>query len=138
MKSVVRFQAADGTEFGDESACAAYETLCTRVERIMARLPKVEVSGEDFVQLDGPTVIGVQHDLVLLYEGLRTDMADEHTEFARNAAVPVGMSLIGRYIDDGGPTPLRRAWGRIQRIDNQFREYEQPYYAIQANRMLTG
>jgi len=136
MKQITKFEAADGAEFDDEQKCLAYEQLCVRVERIMARLPKVTISGEDFVQLDGPTVLGVQCDLVLLYEGAHPGMVDRHTEYARNADRPVGMSLIGRYIDDSAERPIRAAWGRIQCIDNQFRQYEQPYYAIQANKRL--
>lgn len=134
MKQISKFQAADGAEFDDEAKCIAYEQLCVRVERIMARLPKVDIHGEDFVQHDGPTVLGVQRDLVLLYEGAHPGMVDRHTERARNADRPLGMSMIGRYIDDSAERPIRAAWWRIQRMDANFREYEQPYFAIQANR----
>ena len=94
------------------------------------------MSGSDFVQQSGPVVLGVQHDLVLIFERENPNLVDHHTEWARNATVPAGMTLIGRYIDDCGPHPLNHAWNRICKMDKQFREYEQAYYAIQADKKL--
>lgn len=134
MKQITKFKADDGTEFDDRDACAEYEQNAMRIQRIMARLPVTDIRGEGFVQLDRDAVLGVQRDLVLMFEGMYPGMKDQHTEYARNATVPAGMTLIGRYIDDCSIGPLRQAWGRLMRIDKQFREYEQPYFAIQADK----
>lgn len=134
MKHVVRFIATDGSEFDTETACIDYENLFYEIQAITNRLPKTEIHGADYVQLDPETVLSVQHDLVAMFERLYPSMADQHTRYARTATYPVGMSMIGRYIDDCQCTALRGAWRRIQRIDTLFREYEQPYYAIQSNR----
>lgn len=136
MKRVVRFEAKDGTEFLEEAACSEYERLCAQCATIEARLRPYGGRGEEWVQQDPETVLDVQRELAEIYETLRPGNADAHTIFAKEAKEPVGMSLIGRYIDDGGPRPLRRAWHRLCKMDRNFREYEQPYYAIQANRQL--
>src|SRR5215469_2219157 len=133
MKSITKYVATDGAEFTEAAACERYEGLIKEVDAIMSRLPKVEISGEGFHQHSGPVVLGVQHDLVALYERY-TGTIDRHTQWARHATVPAGMTLIGRYIDDGGPSPIRAAWYRIMRMDHGFREYEQPYYAIQSDK----
>jgi hypothetical protein len=136
MKAVTRFQALDGTEFDTEEKCRHYEDICREVSDIMSELPHTEIHGEGFVKLSGPVVLSVQRKLVMLWERLHPSMVNQHTEWARNATVPAGMTLIGRYIDDCGPRPIASAWRRLMRIDSQFREYEQPYYAIRADKAL--
>lgn len=136
MKAITKFVALDGAEFIDKDECCDYENLCEEIAGIMARLAPCDVRSTDFVQQVGPVFIGVQHDLVCIYERLNPSMKDHHTEWARNATRNAGMTLIGRYIDDGSCRPLQRAWARIMRTDHNFREYEQPYYAIQADKAV--
>lgn len=38
--------------------------------------------------------------------------------------------IIGRIIDDSGNKELYESWNRFMRIDDKYREWEQPYYAI--------
>jgi hypothetical protein len=96
--------------------------------------PRNAIKGPDrkraFAQQSAPVFLAVQRDLVLLFEELHPRLRDHHTEWARDATEPAGLSLIGRYIDDCGPTPLRGAWYRICCTSKSFREYEQPYFAV--------
>lgn len=136
MKAITKYVAFDGTEFIDHTKCCDYELLCEEVAAIMARLEPCNVRGSDYVQQSGPVFLGVQHDLVVIFERERPDLKDHHTEWARNATRNAGMTLIGRYIDDAGSNPIRQAWGRIMHTDHKFREYEQAYYAIQADKAV--
>jgi hypothetical protein len=133
MKAITKFVALDGTEFNDKDKCCDYEKLCDEIHQLTLQWPEVDVRGAQFVQQDKNTVLRVQRHMTEIFE--RLHWRDHHTEWARNATVPAGMSLIGRYVDDSGVLPERRVWGRIARLDMKFREYEQPYYAIQADKV---
>ena len=135
MLQTTKYVADDGTEFYERADCLAYEDTCREIAKIMSRLKPCDIRGTGFVQQEGPTFLSVQHDLVVIFERKHKD---HHTEWARNATRNAGMSLIGRYIDDSGSKPMRHAWHRIMCTDHQFREYEQPYYAIQADKALHG
>jgi len=138
VKEIRKFVADDGTEFTSEVACLGHESLCNEIASIVSRLnPGTEKHGE-FVQQSGPVALGVQRDLVLIFERLHPKMVDHHTEWAREATRPAGMTLIGRYMDDCGPSPLYAAWHRIMRMDHQFREWDQPYFAIQADKAVAA
>jgi hypothetical protein len=131
MKAVTRFVAIDGTEFFDEYGCREYEHVCQEISDLTAAWPEEKITGDGFIQQDKNVVLRVQRGMVDIFE--RRHWKDRHTEWARNADVPAAMTLIGRYVDDAGCKPERVVWGRIARLDRRFREYEQPYYAIQAD-----
>ena len=40
--------------------------------------------------------------------------------------------IVGRYLDDGGG-PLYKGWYRFMCIDDEYREWGQPYFAINAD-----
>jgi len=134
VKAVTRFVAIDGTEFFDEYGCREYENVCQEISDLTAPWPEEKIRGEAFVQQDKNVVLRIQRAMVDIFE--RRHWKDRHTEWARNADVPAGMTLIGRYVDDAGCRPERLVWSRIARLDRLFREYEQPYYAIQADKRL--
>lgn len=131
MITVTMYQVKDGSLFASYPEATAYEMLCERVEEALAMLaPRTEVEGA-FVQQAPSTFIAVQRRLVDLYA---PNGGDVHTEWARKANTPAGQTLIGRYIDDSGNRPIRAAWSRILCTDQHFREWSQPYYAIQADK----
>lgn len=132
MKVITKFCADDGREFATEIECLDYESLCDEIAVLMKPLPPSNIEGDGFIQQDGALVLTIQRRLVMIYERLHSK--DKHTEWARNAIVPAGMTLIGRYIDDSDCRPLHKAWYRLQCMDQKFREYSQPYYAILADK----
>jgi hypothetical protein len=135
MRVVTRYQANDGTDFASQQACEEYDRLCTEILQISDLVPPVgEIHDGEWVQLNPSNVLAMQRGLVEVFERLKPNLKGPHTEWARNAAVPAGNTLVGRYIDDCGPAPLRHAWGRLCCIDRRFRQWSQPYYAIQASK----
>lgn len=134
MKAITKFQALDGTEFSDKDKCCNYELLCEEIAKLMEPWPEVNVKGTGFVQADKATVLRIQRSMVAIFE--RDHWKDRHTRWAAEADVPAGMTLIGRYVDDAGVGPERRVWGRLALLDKMFRQYEQPYYAIQADKAM--
>lgn len=41
--------------------------------------------------------------------------------------------IVGRYLDDCGIKELYQTWGRFRCIDEEYREWTQPYYANNTN-----
>lgn len=134
MRTITKYVADDGSEFGTVVECVAYDGLCSEISEIKSHLPPVKIRGEGFVQLCPADVLTVQKRLVEIYERLYPSMADRHTEWVKNTVEPAGLSIVCRYISDCSCQPLQRAWDRLTRIDSKFREYEQPFYAIRADR----
>lgn len=133
MKTKEMYEAADGTVFAVAAECERHERLLAEVTEIRDRLPRVELIGAECFQHDPSMVLSVQRDLARLYEREHSGMRDHHTEWARTTEQAAGNSLIGRYMsDDGGP--VGRAWARLTCIDQRFREWSQPYWALKADR----
>lgn len=46
--------------------------------------------------------------------------------------------IVGRYIDDSGNSTLNRNWYRFMCIDDYYREFTQPYFAINCEKFGTN
>ena len=44
--------------------------------------------------------------------------------------------IVGRYIDDSNNRDLSMAWNRFICIDSKYREWSQPYFAINSNNLF--
>ena len=128
MKQVTRFRSEDGCEFILESTCLEHEVLCNKVKLAMLPLgdcPAAVEDGKGWLHHDPAIVIHCRKAIMQLccIQG----MAKLHPVFENEDAHP--MSVVGRILDDVGG-PISKAWTRFQRIDDQGREHQQPYYAI--------
>lgn len=135
MEQIIKWRARDGVEFSSIDECATYEVLCDNVEKALADLPSEPLAHGTCRAINSDIVIKFQREIVRLFRIAVPYLADDkHTLWAFTATRPAGQTLIGRYIDDVAPAPIRRAWFRVMCIDQQFREWSQPYYAIQADK----
>lgn len=57
----------------------------------------------------------------LVNSELKTDFSTENIN---------RLGILGRYIDDSGNSLLYNTWSRFMCIDNDYNEWEQPFYAI--------
>lgn len=140
MKAIVKFVSTDGVEFTDENSCYAHELLCADLRRAEGLLRPVSSDAAfqndaGFVQQDRAAVLEFQRYLVRLLQTKCAWGADSATwdNFAA-ADYPLGMTYVGRLMSDSAPQVMYRAWHRIMCMDRQFREYGQPYFAIQADK----
>lgn len=133
MKAITKFVANDGSEHLTESAARERELLCAEVAEIVGLLlPRPEASGCDFengrmgyIQQDPATVSRVRLSLLKL--------AQRFSDFrwlqeAIDGGDKVHPSYPGRIIDECCPRPVSQAWYRFMCIDNDAREWGQPYY----------
>lgn len=131
VKEVTKYEAIDGTQWATEQQAVRHENLVLTVKGIMVKLPELDISGHNFYQHIPADVLSVQVTLAkLAFIAIGNDQDRHHYDAVINADKPMGLySLIGRFLDDCGG-PISRAWTRLMRIDSKFREWEQPYYAI--------
>lgn len=131
-KKITMYEANDGTRFDCLDRAREHDALCSEVAKVLERLQPVPAddfgnSQRGYVQQDPVLVLDVKVRLVEIAAGIGMRWFKEHLD---EAADIHPMSAAGRFMDDGAPEPLARAWGRLQRIDDKGREWEQPYFAL--------
>jgi hypothetical protein len=131
MKQIIKWQADDGREFQEETECKAYESLCGEVASIMATFPAHPkndgcrfANGHGFIQLSEVVVKEVRNKLLDLISG---EINHRWVEESRDMSVHP--SYVARLVGETGLRPLYNAWNRITCVDDQWREWGQPYYA---------
>lgn len=132
MKKIQKYQADDGVEFNDKKTCEDYELLCAKVKIVMSQLPSKPdddgcrfSNGHGFIQHTEVVVTKVKLELLDL---IGTQISHPWIEQTRSGIAH--LSYVGRLLDDYGIRPLSNAWNRLYCIDVYFREWGQPYYAI--------
>lgn len=133
MRTVTKYISDDGLTFDELADCLTHEAGardCAR--RMLALVAKtVDVNDPDhFVQQDKATALDLQRWCV----GHVERVARQQFPDAMLADVPCFFTIVGRYADDCGPAFVRPAVYRLQCMDDQFREWGQPYFALQANK----
>lgn len=133
MKRIVKYQADDGTEWPEAEAAQKRDQLIADVRDATAGVlkPRPEISHfRGYVRQDPARVLQYKAALLRLAHRELPNLVTE-----ADAANPAGMhnnSIIIRYLDDCGreAKPIAQAWWRLQCIDEEGREWEQPYYAL--------
>ena len=63
---------------------------------------------------------------------LKTDYFTKNYE----TDIPHRQGIVGRFIDDSNNKDLSQAWYRFMCIDEKYREWSQPYYAINSEKLF--
>jgi hypothetical protein len=132
METITIFKAIDGTEFTSKTECLKYEILIKRVDEIMALLPPTPKddgcsfeNGDGYIKHEKTELRNTQVKLLEIckeyidHKWIQQSIDDE----------TVYSFLVGRLLDNYGIKPLKNAWYRFLCVDNQSREWGQPYYA---------
>jgi hypothetical protein len=135
MEIIKKYRSDDGLEFLDERACLLHERLTVEVRERLATLhaaPTDPNSSTAYIQQRPEAVLELQSWLVAQVERASGQLFPG----MKQAALPIGFTIVGRYQDDCGPAAIRGAWYRLMCMDNLFREWGQPYFALQANKRI--
>lgn len=131
MEQITKWKADDGTEFTEESECAAYEKMCADVTLVMSAFPAQPendscsfANGGGYLQLSEEVVADVRGKLLDI---IATKIDHKWVEESRDTKIHP--SYVDRLLGDYDIRPLCSAWGRLSKIDKQWREWGQPYYA---------
>lgn len=135
VKAITLYEANDGSRFASQAECLAYESEAKRIADAMAPLGDGEIAYRTFRQHDSDSCLSARRGLVMICR----ELWPEESVFRFDPDVIHPCSYAGRFIDDAASTALRRAWGRLMRINwENFREYCQPYYAAHPNELATA
>lgn len=127
MKQITKFQANDGSEFLTEKECQDWEAYLLVAAAVDQILPKKELNSTEFIQ-HSPTQV----------QGFLTGMAQlvkmRHGQKYADMLIDNRHGFIGRYIDDSGDRVLGKLMYRLLSIDFKCREWQQIYFANEANK----
>ena len=135
-RAITMYEAHDGTRFNTSEAATQHEQLISVVGDAMATLPDPpDQFGNDtlgYWQQNPTLVMEARVRLVQLAAaiGVGHNWFREHLEKGGKPEELHPLGYAGRIMSECGPAPLKRAWSRLSRIDDQGREWEQPFFAI--------
>lgn len=133
MEIITKYRSDDGIEFVDMQKCLDYEDLCHRVDVIMACLLRVPAqdscdfaNGSGYIQHSAEAVTNARRKIIQCANEIMP-----HKWFQQElAGEDVHASWGGRLIGEMQEKCLWTAWYRFSCMDANFREYGQPYYAL--------
>lgn len=132
MKEVTRYQADDGKVFDTADKAIAHDAKVLSIKsayKLLKDTPKNDgcdfANGGGYVQQDPVKVQEFKRQIMLMGATHHAKMA----EWARNPQEVHPQSIVGRILSDCDSL-LYSAWNRVMCMDDKFREWGQPYYAI--------
>ena len=133
MRAVTRYLSDDDMLWTTEDQAWARDALIASCERVRLLLPRPAIldkpATEGYWQWSADEVRAFKTALLpLVRETLRDwKQADDITVEHMTSG-----SIVGRYLDDSTDSkhPVRRLWWRVMCIDEQNREWEQPYFVL--------
>lgn len=138
MKKITKYQANDGSEWKTKEDAEKRDILIVEVEAAMSPLQPnpgtIEfANGHGFVRQDVVAVANVRKNLYAIArrDGVLKWWIDQQK--AQHGQTDEGLmavhpSWFSRMLD-GAHRPLDRAYSRLCCIDDQYREWGQPYFA---------
>lgn len=129
MKTITMYESDDGGLFRDLGACLKRDAEVAICRAVLSPLGDVRLEHNEYVQHDPAVVVAVRAAFVRAAP-LKTANGYAEALRAIESGATLATSLIGRLLD---AQPWDRAWGRLCCIDEQGREWNQPYFAINGN-----
>lgn len=126
MKEV--FQANNGKVFDDEADARHEDRFIEEVNLVLKPFRDSDIKPGEFVQRTEQQVnslIAETGRILTRYYGANSEIPKLWKQEPRG--------FVGRYLDDGN-SPAYSIYGILLSIDNKNRQWQQPYYALAANR----
>lgn len=134
MRTITKFVAEDGSEFSDVNRCEDYDKLCLRVDAVMAAWPEHPkddscsfANGGGFFPIDPELYASTRNQLL----GLAAENCSNKWIAQARESQWVDLSWPMRILDeDSFQLPVSKALRRLYCVDKSFREWGQPFYAM--------
>lgn len=136
MKPITRYEAIDGHTFKTAEECEKYERLLAELKRINAMLRRAVDEGCNFANGYG-FVQQTPEALKRFDEAFAEFLAGYISQETANLYSKCPQGIVGRYLSDGGGAfydAAYRLWVRRYSIDEENREWGQPFYAMPQNK----
>ncbi|MFW9872179.1 MAG: hypothetical protein ACFFG0_03680 [Candidatus Thorarchaeota archaeon] len=138
------YQAKDDREFDNKKDCIDHENLIDEIDELLKTLPELPKdsgcsfsNGGGYIQHDKEIFLSFQAEMIKIVCRF-TKISKEAIDNLLKHQLPLGNSIIGRYVCDCCDSIIKRAWFRISCTSDEFREYGQPYYALNPEKAKKG
>lgn len=121
MKVITKYQAIDGREFNSEADCLQHESLLAQIEAILPlKAPNSceFANGGGYIQHSAQSIQKARKELIKLAKKIDSYITEK-----------THITYLMRVLDDMN-SPLTSLAIRLYCIDSQYREWGQPYFAI--------
>ncbi len=134
MQTITKYKTKDGREFNNETEAKAHEFLLTKIENAVFPLGKsleYPKSSKGWIQHSRANVEKVHRGLLILAKPLFYGKSYPvlTKAYDDNPLSIHPMSTLGRILSNSN-SPIYTAWQRLMCIDKEYREHNQPYFAI--------
>lgn len=137
MKTITKYKADDGSEWDSAEKCVAREQMIVGVEKAMAVLKPhpTNLNWDGYVQHDQETLLECKRSLFKIsnQKGVLKWWIDkqkvEHGKTEKDLIEDCHPSYFLRMLD-GGNRPICSGYSRLAAIDENLREWNQPYFAL--------
>ena len=131
MRQITQYQAIDGTIFADEKSCEEYEATLLLIKKAMKPLGDSGqlINRHGWIQHKKENYDKAKIALLNLCRPICKNFPDIIKMIDSNRLEIHPTSFISRLLDDSN-SPCKWAMGRLSCIDEKYREYSQPYFAI--------
>ncbi len=134
MKAVVKYQANDGSLFDDEATASSHDKFLAALKTLEATLPPLPqndgcsfANGDGYIQHDSATVRAYKQAILRL--AAERKLGFKFAEWVDHPDDVHPHGVVGRILSDGD-RHLYKAWYRMMCMDDQLREWGQPYFAL--------
>ena len=140
MKVITKYVSNDNIEFLNENDCVEHERNMEIVEYIMMKLPLIPDScnfsnGHGYIQHNESDLLNVRNEFLEFFKRYSDHKWIQQTI---DGGFESHSSWAGRIIGECGYHSISKHWYRFGCIDSQFREWGQPYYAMDGNTPTGG
>lgn len=132
MQAITQYKTNDGAIFDSAAAAKKHEKLVELVNKAVEPLGKPLASAINYkgwIQHDKKNVDKVKLTLLELARPLFNDWPKILETLDTNPLSIHPGSIVGRILDDAD-YPINNGWRRLWCIDSEYREHNQPYFAI--------
>ena len=135
MKKIIKWKSIDGKEFYSKVECSEYEVLINLVKKVIEPLgSKPEITGcgfengKGYLQHTREKIEKVTRDLLRLIENeIDHELIKQTIENPIEKHISWAASLVSGYSKFD---PVSKGLYRLQCVDEYFREWGQPYFAL--------
>ncbi len=128
MKAKIVYESINGKQFENAEDVVREDKFVEEIDALLKPFEDVQIKAGEFVQRSShmiQTLIDKTYELLVRYYGRDSDICRCWLDYPRG--------FVGRLLDDAS-SPAYRIWSILYSIDNKNRQWQQPYYAIQANK----
>jgi hypothetical protein len=140
MKPITAYQSVDGRVFERAQDCAEYENHCHILSKIIRGLPKFDHNhdydiGKAYYQHDPERWLKIRNELLLYIDQrwgdlyIRGLVLDKGTE-----AMIIDYKIMNAFLRKNCDIPSLLAWQMVGYVDDDFRQWSQPTYAMDKGR----